>query len=175
MVKPLLLASYLAVLHARTMAANCSCAARPIPGPLQRPHQGRVRTGACCGLCRAGVRSARGRVERGGARWHQVPTRCTCARASPRLCAQHHVLTAQPPSNHPQVDNHLGALTVEETLSFAYTCQEGMAAPPFDAHGRMLEAKVRRRLASVDANLLLHARPTQALNATHFQCKSLPS
>ena len=41
-----------------------------------------------------------------------------------------------------QTDNHLGALTVEETLSFAYTCQQGKAPPAFDIHSQILEAKV---------------------------------
>jgi hypothetical protein len=45
----------------------------------------------------------------------------------------------------PQTDHHIGALTVEETLDFAFTCQNGMAAHKTgDIPEQILQAKVGR-------------------------------
>lgn len=54
------------------------------------------------------------------------------------------ILHCQPHTANPstQIDNHTGALTVEETLAFAHVCQNGLAPPDFDIHDEILQAKV---------------------------------
>jgi len=56
------------------------------------------------------------------------------------------LVSASPAHHHMQTDNHLGNLTVQETLMFAHTCLQGNTPCAYDVHHQIIESKAARSI-----------------------------
>lgn len=127
--------------HARPHPRCCTTAT----ARTRSPSSGQCRLWSRCAL--PTLNALRTRVQPLATSWQQqARTLCRapwCVLPTQVSIASHSCARAPLPAHHLQRDNHMGNLTVAETLSFAHTCQAGSAPPSFDMQQQIRDAKVR--------------------------------